>query len=220
MKTTIKYITAIIIIINAIFVQHANALLDNTTTNSDTIRIRPVNKNTDEKDVLTILHTHCFNLTGKEDCSEYDKLEKYIESHELDVLEKNGQVIGFVKLKQYYTMGVFSPAIKKEEQGKGYGAKLINHAIQHFEKNGTEEITLTVDSFNTQALLAYNKAGFKQTYYPMYDDRYVNYYSNTLDYKKNYVKQWISLTKKLSKKPKNNIPYDMQKSWLLRWFRE
>jgi GNAT superfamily N-acetyltransferase len=52
---------------------------------------------------------------------------------------------------------------KKEFQGKGYGTKLINKAIDLAKKNKVDSIELVVNKENKIAKKLYEKTGFKKT---------------------------------------------------------
>ena len=76
---------------------------------------------------------------------------------------KNGEeIIGYVIGQKEGEKGkIISLAVKKNEQKKGIGKKLVNHLINNFQKDGVNSILLHVREKNQNALAFYQKLGFK-----------------------------------------------------------
>lgn len=53
-------------------------------------------------------------------------------------------------------------AIEKEYRGKGLGKKLMNSIIEEAKNNGFDELSLSVDANNSNAIQLYDKIGFIQ----------------------------------------------------------
>lgn len=79
------------------------------------------------------------------------------------ILKKSDQIIGVVELmnswlsKEVYIYGL---AIAKDLRGLGYGKILLNETLEYLEKNGINEVSLTVDPLNIKAINLYERLGF------------------------------------------------------------
>ena len=94
---------------------------------------------------------------------------QYIESKKYitDVLRVNGQTVGFVNYCVHdphfltFYLGrqalVHLIGIDKEHQGKGYGTRLLKHAMSALEQLQAPTITLSVKKDNTRARSLYQK---------------------------------------------------------------
>ncbi len=97
-----------------------------------------------------------FKLKEKPDLSkEYREKVKFLRS-EIYVIQKDGDIIGFGGYKNNYISFLY---IKKSEQKKGYGGKLLDFLI---EKIDGDVILHTING-NLKAINFYKKNGFKLT---------------------------------------------------------
>ena len=80
-------------------------------------------------------------------------------SYHIQIIEENGVVLGFIIIKFLYRnlIDIYSIAIKKEYQNRGYGYKLLSGVIKNFHKY---KIILEVSEGNVAKKL-YFKCGFK-----------------------------------------------------------
>ena len=80
-------------------------------------------------------------------------------SYHIQIIEEKGAVIGFIIIKFLYKnlIDIYSIAIKKEYQNRGYGYKLLSRTLKNFHKY---KITLEVSEDNVAKKL-YFKCGFK-----------------------------------------------------------
>lgn len=80
-------------------------------------------------------------------------------SYHIQIIEEKGTVIGFIIIKLLYEnlIDIYSIAIKKEYQNRGYGYKLLSRVLKNFHKY---KITLEVSEDNVAKKL-YLKCGFK-----------------------------------------------------------
>ena len=80
-------------------------------------------------------------------------------SYQIQIIEEKGAVIGFIIIKFLYKnlIDIYSIAIKKEYQNKGYGYNLLSRVLKNFHKY---KITLEVSEENVAKKL-YLKCGFK-----------------------------------------------------------
>ncbi len=95
-----------------------------------------------------------FNFEEKPDLSkEYREKVKFLKS-EIYVIQKEGSVIGFGGYKNNYISFLY---IKKSEQNKGYGEKLLDFIIKKINK----DVILHTARGNLKAINFYKKNGFK-----------------------------------------------------------
>ena len=79
------------------------------------------------------------------------------------VVEKNNVIIGYFGMLivldecQIHNIGIIS-----EEQGNGYGNKIMEFIIDYCNKNNIVYITLEVREYNFNAIILYDKFGFKK----------------------------------------------------------
>ncbi len=83
-------------------------------------------------------------------------------SYNTQIIEEKGTVIGFIIIKFLYKnlIDIYSIAIKKEYQNRGYAYKLLSSVLKKFHKY---KITLEVSEDNVAKKL-YLKCGFKIDY--------------------------------------------------------
>jgi putative acetyltransferase len=88
-----------------------------------------------------------------------------VESSTLFVAETGGMVIATYRLipktdRQAHTVYLGSFAIRKDQQGKGFGKQVLIHIKTYALEQQKSRIELTVDVNNTHAIELYKKAGF------------------------------------------------------------
>ncbi|MDO5603980.1 MAG: GNAT family N-acetyltransferase [Paracoccus sp. (in: a-proteobacteria)] len=121
--------------------------------------IRPFVAATDLKDLSDIwfqasLKAHPF--IGKHRLTEQRRLieEEYLPKAETLVACLGEEAVGFISLLGSFVGGIF---IAPDQQGRGVGRKLIEHAM-----SGRPELSLEVYTANEQALCFYNALGFQE----------------------------------------------------------
>lgn len=82
------------------------------------------------------------------------------------VVEDESEIIATYRLipktdRQAHTVYLGGFTIKKEWQGKGYGAKILLHIKAYAIEQGKKRIELTVDINNAGAIALYKKTGFE-----------------------------------------------------------
>ncbi len=78
---------------------------------------------------------------------------------------RDNKLIGYLRLlihKDYGHLGQI--AVTKLERGKGYGNKLMNHALDFFESKGMKRVGLYVETKNQTAISLYEKYGFEKQF--------------------------------------------------------
>lgn len=105
---------------------------------------------------------HLLNLADPSDKAVKDYLERgecYIACSE------NKDVIGvYVLLRtRPFTIELVNVAVDEEHQGKGYGRKLVEHAIEQARLEGFDVLEVGTGNSSTQQLALYQKAGFNIT---------------------------------------------------------
>ena len=100
-------------------------------------------------------------------------------SYNTQIIEEKGAVIGFIITKFLYKnlIDIYSIAIKREYQNRGYGYKLLSNILKNFHEY---KITLEVSEDNIAKKL-YLKCGFKidsvrKRYYGNKDAILMSYY--------------------------------------------
>ncbi len=74
---------------------------------------------------------------------------------------RDNELIGYMFLQVSKNCGLLNRlAVKKEEQGKGYGSVMMTYVIDYFHKQGVKKIKLQVESKNKHAIKLYKKFGF------------------------------------------------------------
>jgi ribosomal protein S18 acetylase RimI-like enzyme len=77
------------------------------------------------------------------------------------IVEKEGTVIGKVRLESHGTAGFLSGfGILPEYRGKGYGRKALIASLNAFREKGVESVGLDVSASNSSALGLYQSCGF------------------------------------------------------------
>lgn len=156
---------------------------------SEQTSIEPYNHNRDFVAVQQILDTNQNYLRYENMGFPQGTTEQYIESHNFstDVLRINNQTVGFVSYyMEHLTLLTFYIhsagcihllGIDFEHQGKGYGKKLMLHAIEKMKQNNMASASLAVKKSNTKAQKLYESCGF--TIAISLDDDF--YYKKNLD---------------------------------------
>lgn len=80
--------------------------------------------------------------------------KEYLPKAETWVADHNGKAVGFISLLDCFIGGIF---IATDQQGMGFGRKLIAHAL---DQKG--ELTLEVYTANEQAVRFYASLGFRE----------------------------------------------------------
>ncbi len=122
------------------------------------------------------------NEISKKDFKEIKKLikqefpyHKITEKQYFEKIKKNNlkvfcgkqkkEVIGYIEIKFFpettETSRINAIAVKQKFREKGFGKKLLMHAINYLKEIGIENIVLIVLKENIQALKFYKKNGFK-----------------------------------------------------------
>jgi ribosomal protein S18 acetylase RimI-like enzyme len=131
--------------------------------------------------VRQILKDNQQNLTYESRGDPAGTTEKYLESkkYTTEVLRVNGKTIGFVNYTAYnFELLTFFISrrglihligIDKNEQSKGYGKLLFQHAVRELKKQKIQYILLSVNRENSIARSLYEKEGFclMETYSPI-----------------------------------------------------
>jgi len=94
------------------------------------------------------------------------RIKNYFKDHELFVLEINGVVEGLMILTSYVWHNgmrgfLHELVVSHEQQGKGYGRKLIEFAEDFFRKRGMKEVNL-MSSKKPIAYKIYKKMGYTE----------------------------------------------------------
>jgi putative acetyltransferase len=107
-----------------------------------------------------------FMLFNPMSLSEFEKVwEGVLREKKVFVLEKNNKVLGFVGITmgvgmQSHIATISTYAVKPEKQGKGFGKKLLEFAIEKAMKKGATRITLYAETDNKKAIGFYKRMGF------------------------------------------------------------
>lgn len=80
----------------------------------------------------------------------------------IKILHENNQFAGFVKYDSELKR-IRSLAIEQNFRNKGYGKKLLKHAIKDLHNEGIRSIKICTTTDNSSALHLYKKNGFKET---------------------------------------------------------
>lgn len=93
------------------------------------------------------------------------------------VLELNGKIVAYsiisVAVEESHLLTIVVP---ENEQGKGYGKKMLDEMIRLAKKNGANTMYLEVRTSNKTAIQLYHQRGFNElgirnNYYPAGQDR-------------------------------------------------
>lgn len=87
------------------------------------------------------------------------KNERYI----YNILEDNGNIIGYfgISIKEDYLF-LSKLYIKKEFRGLGCGRSAFNKVLQIAREYNKKSVKLTVNKYNTNTIIAYEKWGFQK----------------------------------------------------------
>jgi ribosomal protein S18 acetylase RimI-like enzyme len=80
----------------------------------------------------------------------------------IKILHENDQFAGFIKYDSELKR-IQSLAIEKNFRNKGYGEKLLKHAIKDLHRKNIKSIKICTTTDNSSALHLYKKNGFKET---------------------------------------------------------
>lgn len=80
----------------------------------------------------------------------------------IKILHENNQFAGFIKYDSELKR-IQSLAIEKNFRNKGYGEKLLKHAIKELHNQDIKSIKICTTTDNSSALHLYKKNGFKKT---------------------------------------------------------
>ncbi len=123
------------------------------------------------KECLTALAAHhnkvsvnfkgCYPKKPVEDTLEHFVLDLNEEKAHIAVIEKDEKVVGFCKINIENNVGVLEYLVVLEDfRGMGYGAELIEWALNRFSCLGVHDIDVKVADGN-EAISLYEKYGFK-----------------------------------------------------------
>jgi len=100
--------------------------------------------------------------------------QKYIQSKGFIGFFRDDELIGYMFLQVANKYGLLNRiAVKKEEQGKGYGSIMMTYVIDYFHKRRVSKIALHVETENKAAIALYQKFGFyfdQETWFCMMDE--------------------------------------------------
>lgn len=108
-----------------------------------------------------------------------ETLKKDMELFAFDVLEDQGQIVGYCSLAINGDFAdILNIGIHPEYRKKGYGTQLMQHMIKQAFQEGVDNITLEVRVSNQPAIGLYSSLGFKQAakrkqYYQDGEDAYL-----------------------------------------------
>jgi ribosomal-protein-alanine N-acetyltransferase len=97
--------------------------------------------------------------------------------HSAWVLRLGGDLIGFSVVMSVIDEGhLLNIGICQHYQGRGYGARMLRHAMENARENGASKLFLEVRPSNERAVALYRHFGFRQIglrkgYYPAVVDR-------------------------------------------------
>lgn len=131
-------------------------------------KIRRLNEQ-DLDEVLKI-EKQCFNKESKNDflnCISRSEVYSYF------VCEVENQIVGYYGIMHISEDGeLLTIAVKKQEQGKGYGKVMMESAILQSSLKNSTKLFLEVNEHNTPAISLYKKMGFDTI------SKRANYYGN------------------------------------------
>lgn len=158
---------------NLIFMKHALDLSHRSTFMADNlIQCETFDESENRQRFLNLLdRTHQFS----HDCpvlNEIRSTEETLESHRSSgdsdqkywyLFHKNKVDLGVLLLSEHQkdnTWEVVYMGVAPQERGKGYGAELIQYALQEAQTHGQSAVILAVDHKNSYAIKIYEKLGF------------------------------------------------------------
>lgn len=120
-------------------------------------------------DLQAIFEVENDNFTPEDFGLSRESIRYHLKRNIVYVIEEQGKVAGYclwLSRKHFYRL--YSIAVLKTYQGKGYGKALLEHSIQNLYG---KPLQLEVKCTNIQAISLYEKLGFKQVkllphYYP------------------------------------------------------
>ncbi len=101
-----------------------------------------------------ILIAHSFLSTDFNELVKKAMIETYLPNSDTWVLEKDGEVVGFISMIQNEIGGLF---VNPSKQSKGVGTALVNHMSQYHS-----ELEVEVFDLNLIGKSFYEKNGFKR----------------------------------------------------------
>lgn len=136
------------------------------------VQIVPFERSRDEVAVRALLEQDRYWLIASENYSVDFMLEHkapnnregtYLGTLQIDVLYAGTEMAGFVA---YYDRALFTGwilflVVDHRYRGHGYGARLIDHAVEVFKKRGMERVRLVARAENKPAHAVYLSCGFK-----------------------------------------------------------
>ena len=92
-----------------------------------------------------------------------EMIQQYIAEGHLFVLFEEGEPYGVVHLipQTNYIMEIKNIAVKEEAQGRGYGRRLLRHALEFCQRQGYEKVVVGTGNSSMNNLAFYQKAGFR-----------------------------------------------------------
>jgi len=132
--------------------------------------IRPYKKS-DLKKVFDIYYNpgvHPFMFFTKLPISKFEKeWDNALKQKPIFILEDQNEIKGFIGLQfgegmQSHIAFIRTFAVKPNEQGKGYGRKLIEFIMKKAETDGAEKLQIEVEADNERAIPFYKKLGFEE----------------------------------------------------------
>ena len=108
-----------------------------------------------------------------------ETLKQDMELFDFDVLEENGQIVGYCSLAINGDFAdILNIGVHPDERKKGHGTVLMKHMISKAWQQGVDNITLEVRVSNQPAISLYTSLGFKQAakrkqYYQDGEDAYL-----------------------------------------------
>jgi len=85
------------------------------------------------------------------------------ENHRFFILKEDTESIGFIDMEKISDekTKLHKLYLLPNQQGKGYGIKLINFALEKAKEQDSSVLQLNVNRFNKQAIRFYQKSGFQ-----------------------------------------------------------
>ncbi len=127
--------------------------------------IRPAQPH-DAATVRALVHeaySHWIPRLGRVPGPMRDDYDRRIAANQLSVLEQEGEIVGIVVLEeQPACLFLENVAVRPEEQGKGYGHKLIAFAEQEAARRDLPELQLCTNARMTENIALYEHLGFRE----------------------------------------------------------
>lgn len=121
---------------------------------------KPVEKDT-IRDVVRAAYAKWIPVIGREPMPMNADYEKAISDHDIDLLVVGSKVVGVIEyILRDDHLWIENIAIEPDEQGKGFGRRILEHAERTAGKSGLKEIRLLTNAaFETNVAL-YSRAGY------------------------------------------------------------